>query len=417
MTRSVALVLDYAPDYLGGAQTAYFEQIALLVSAGHRVSAFAPVSSALTAHCASVGAEHVAITAPVMIPRLGLPWLRNSPGLRRRLRDEFARRNVDVVHVHSELGLSAAAICAGRSLRLPIVHTVHTAFWRGPRRAQKMIAALIRTSHRALTGLRWSPSPHGGSLTDDALRGMTTAAASCADVVVSPSAHQAKILEARLLRPCVVTVPNASRTMQREPLPGHVPLRLLWAARCEPEKRLLEFLDAVALAQHQLGQQRLLVTVAGDGSTLKLAQARELEDVTFLGRVSHERMPKLLAEHHLLVITSDGFDNQPMTVVEAIAAGRGVLVCDPALREGLAHAGRLSGPEPAQLAAAIVDLAREPHTVAELSERAASERAFEPGTVVTQLEEAYRLADRTRQRHSGWTDAQAREFPPPAAVR
>jgi glycosyltransferase involved in cell wall biosynthesis len=398
MTRSIALVLDYDPEYLGGAQTAYVEQIALLAGAGHRVAAVAPASRDLSRRCAEVGAEHIVVAARVVLPGIRLPWLRNTTALRRRLRAEFAQRSVDVVHVHSELGLSAAATCAARGLGLPVVHTVHTAFWRGPERAPRVVAALIRSTHRWLTGLRWSSSPHGGSAADDALRGMTTAAAACADVVVSPSAHQAEVLRARLLRPCVVTVPNTARAVRRAALPPVRPLRILWAARCEPEKRLLEFLEAVRLAQLRLGPGRLLVTVVGDGSTLDEATRLGVHDVRFLGRVPHDRMPALLARHHLLAVTSHGFDNQPMTIVEALAAGRGVLVCDPALSEGLALAGRFCGPAPHEMAAEIVDLVGDPEAVGELAEHAAAERAFDAEGVLRRLECVYRLADRARPR-------------------
>ncbi len=396
MTRSIGLVLDYDPAYVGGAQTAFLEQIALLAAAGHRVVAIAPSSRLLAEHCAAVGAEHVAVAAPVVLPGLGLPWVRNRARLRDRLRRELARREVDVLHVHSELGLAAAAICAARGLGLPVVHTVHTVFWRGPVRAPRLAAALIRSLHRTLTGLRRSSAPSGGSPSDEALRAMTVAAAGCADVVVSPSEHQAQMLRARLL-PCVVTVPNASRAGTRAPLPPASPLRVLWAARCEPEKRLLEFLEAVAIADRELGPGRLQVTVAGEGSTLQRARRRAASDVAFLGGVPNERMSELLAEHHILAITSHGFDNQPMTIVESIGAGRGVLVCDPALREGLSLAGWLSGPEPERMAEALVALARRPEAVAELAAHAAAELAFDPTAVLDRLEEVYDLAERMRR--------------------
>ncbi len=397
MNRGIALVLDYDPAYVGGAQTAFLEQIALLAAAGHRVVAIAPSSRLLAEHCAAVGAEHIAVAAPVVLPGLGLPWVRNRARLRDRLRLEFVRRDVDIVHVHSELGLAAATICAARGLGLPVVHTVHTVFWSGPSHAPRLAAALIRAAHHRLTGLRWSPPTRSGSPSDEALRAMTVAAAGCADVVVSPSAHQTDVLRARLL-PCVVTVPNASRADGRAPLPPASPLRVLWAARCEPEKRLLEFLEAVAIADRELGPGLLTVTIAGDGSTLETARRRAAGDVAFLGRVPHERIGGLLAEHHLLAITSYGFDNQPMTIVEAIGAGRGVLVCDPALREGLARAGRLSGPEPERMAEALVALAKRPTEVAELAAHAAAERAFDPAVVLGRLEEVYDLAERMRRR-------------------
>lgn len=397
--RRIVLVLDYSPDYLGGAQTAFASQVELLAQNDHVVLAVTPPSSTFAEHCAAVGAEHLAVPAPFLLPGLQLPYIRNTGRLRRRLGALFARWRPDAVHVHSEFGLSVAAIAAAKDARVPVVHTVHTVFWQAPGGAGQLMATGIRTGYRAVTGLRNPPRSHGGRPADDALRGMTTTVARLADVVVSPSAHQGDVLRSHGVAE-VQVIPNSVSDARHTLLPEQPPLRLLWAARCEPEKRLLEFLDAVAIAQQQLGPGRLEVEVAGEGSQLAAAQKKNVPGTTFLGRIPHEQIAELLSRSHLLAVTSHGFDNQPMTIVEAIGAGRGVLVCDPRLREGLSRAGFLCDPDPEPMAAAIVQLAEQPDVVRGLCEAATSETEFSPSVFLRRLDEAYDHSARTAQEKS-----------------
>lgn len=391
--RRIVLVLDYSPDYLGGAQTAFASQVALLAQNDRVVLAVTPPSTTFAEHCRAVGAEHLAVPAHFTIPGLQLPFIRNTRRLRARLTRIFERWSPDAVHVHSEFGLGVAAVQAAKAAGVPVVHTVHTVFWQAPGSAARPLAAVIRAAHRLNTGLRNPPRPHGGRPADDALRGMTTAMARLADVVVSPSAHQADVLRSHGVAE-VHVIPNSVADITAGDLPPQPPLRLLWAARCEPEKRLLEFLDAVEIAQRTLAPGRLSVEIAGEGSLLATATRRNVPGATFLGRVPHERMGELLRHSHLLAVTSHGFDNQPMTIVEAIGAGRGVLVCDPRLREGLSRAGFLCGAEAEPMAAAIVRLATEPDTVRELCAAASSETEFSPAAFLRRLDDAYDAAHR-----------------------
>ena len=98
-------------------------------------------------------------------------------------------------------------------------------------------------------------------------------------------------------------------------------------------------------------------------------------------------MRRLLDASHLTALTSHGFDNQPMTVVESIRAGRGVLHTDPRLREGLDRAGLLAArPDATAIADLLVELALDPTRVraAAAGAREAS-LLFAPETHVARL--------------------------------
>ncbi|RII96174.1 glycosyltransferase, partial [Clavibacter michiganensis subsp. insidiosus] len=89
---------------------------------------------------------------------------------------------------------------------------------------------------------------------DSALRGMTLAVCREADVVLSPSAHQAVALRSAGL-PAIEVLSNTSCTARgaSAELPAGGALRLVWAARFAPEKRLDVMLEAMALVAARSG--------------------------------------------------------------------------------------------------------------------------------------------------------------------
>jgi glycosyltransferase involved in cell wall biosynthesis len=111
----------------------------------------------------------------------------------------------------------------------------------------------------------------------------------------------------------------------------------------------------------------------GDGPQLNRARriAAGHPQISFSGRVPSTAVAAKLEWAHVAALTSFGFDNQPMTVVEALFAARPVLYVDPALREGLDTAGLLCPDESVDgMAAMLIDLARDPDRVVRASRRA-----------------------------------------------
>lgn len=395
----IAIVCDYLLDYLGGAQTAMLEQARALAAAGHEVIMIAPAST----RPAPAGVRLIAVPARVTLPGLQLPVIKNSAEVRDRLRTWLDDHRIDVVHLHSEFGLAAAAIDVAASLGLPVVHTVHTFFWQTTVPAQRALAAAVGRFHRWLTG--WPredpPTRLADRPADAALRAMTWQVARRAALVISPSEHQAdRLRKAGIAR--VHTVPN-TLTGQPEPTAPPLPYRpvkIIWAGRCGPEKRLLPFVRAAVRALERVGPDRLAITVAGDGEQLPAARriARHQPAITFLGRRPHAEIVALLRDHHLLALTSYGFDNQPMSIVEAVLAGRGVLYCDPRLTEGTtapdgrpAAGIRTDGPDENAWTERLIELAEDPDRAAAAGLAAATAGViFRPETFLTKITAAYR---------------------------
>jgi glycosyltransferase involved in cell wall biosynthesis len=138
--------------------------------------------------------------------------------------------------------------------------------------------------------------------------------------------------------------------------------QLLSIRNLEPYYRVDVILRALALVRRRRPDARL--TVAGYGSEERrlreLADALHIADaVRFVGRTEPDRVPALFDEHDLFVNASE-LDNQPVSILEAFAAGAPVVTTGagdiPAM---VAHGerGRLvPTDDPAGLANAVLEL-------------------------------------------------------------
>ena len=379
----ILLVIDYKLDYLGGAQTAFTQQALALAAAGHEVTVAAPDASA---HAALRSAGVQTWDAPfwLVLPGADLPVVRNSRRLRAAVTRLLRERRTDLVLVHSEFGLSAATLQAAAEQRVPTMHTVYTFFWRGPRAAW-VAAPLIAAAHSVLTGhpperVRLAPRR-----LDSALRGMTLAAARGADLVVSPSHHQAVALRAAGLAP-VLVLSNTSTERTSVARTG-TPLRLLWAARFAPEKRLDVALEAMAIVQRTLGEGAVQLAVAGG----RAPRRPHASSIVFHGRLAPSAVRALMDDAHACLITSVGFDNQPMVAIEAFASGAPVIVSDPTLAVEFGDAAITTGQPTAEaLAGCIVRLALDRGLLdtAAAAARAVSYEAT-PARHAAQIEQAF----------------------------
>ena len=428
----IALVCDYSLEYLGGAQSAFLDQVRIMRERGHAVTVIAPISGAAGAKgaagaTAAKGAAGtggtagtdgaaggvdawangtggaVTVAARVRLAGVDLPVVRNTARLRARLHEELYARGIEVVHLHSEFGLSAAAVAAARELGIPTVQTVHTFFWQAsmPRAIGVLAAAAVRGFTRWLRGFAAGHESLALRPLDSALRNVTLSMGRRVDAVISPSAHQAERLRAAGLAH-VHTVPNAIALGDApgEALPADAatgPLRIVWVGRLVPEKRLLEFVDAVVSAAARLGLGALEVEIIGEGplraEARQRAEAAPAGTLRFTGRLPRLQVSAAMRGADLVALTSYGFDNQPMTVIEALHAGRSVLYVDPALTEGLEACGILASHTPAGMADAIVRLAEHPDEVVDASARAVvAAREFDPDVYLQRVRTVYAAA-------------------------
>lgn len=346
-TPAVLLVCDYSLKYLGGAQTAFVRQAQALAADGVRTVVLAPDADEL-ADAAESGIVTVTPPRRGTIPVLDLPLLGRARDLEPLVAATVRRHQVDTIVVHSEFALAAAAIAVGRRLGIPVLHTVHTFFWRAPSPLAPFAPAVSRV-HRSLTGIADGGRYRGSHALNNALRTMTLRIAERADIVLSPSRHQAQALrDAGAGR--VEAFSNVAQPLAVTAAPEGGPLRLLWVARFAPEKRVEVALEAMRLVEARLGPGRVHLDVAG-------GTQRPVAGVTFHGSVPGTRVAELMDAADAALITSLGFDNQPMVALEAFSHGRPVIVSDPVLAGEFGDAAiGTPGTDAAALAELIVQL-------------------------------------------------------------
>ena len=372
------MICDYSLRYLGGAQTAFLRQAQALAESGVKVVVLAPDADVLT----DVDERIIRIAPPKRgtIPVLDLPLLGRARTLEPLVAATVRRHSIGAIVVHSEFALASAALEVGKRLGVPVLHTVHTFFWRAPA-ALAPFAPLVARVHTALTGIRSGARATGSHALNNALRTMTLRIAERADVVLSPSRHQAEALR-RAGAGRVEAFSNVTQTLSPADPVREGPLRLLWVGRFAPEKRLDVMLDAIRATTAKLGTGHVLLDVAG-------GDHRAVSDVTFHGAVPGERVAELMDAADAVVLTSLGFDNQPMVALEAFSHGRPVIVSDPVLAEEFGDAAIATPTSDAPgLATLLSELAADREKLAPHREAALTyARERQPAAHVARLQE------------------------------
>jgi glycosyltransferase involved in cell wall biosynthesis len=392
----IAIVSDYYFDYVGGAQTSMRQQKLALEEAGHEVVVVSPARGIFGARYQPVH-DGLQVKPLFRLPVLDLAVIPKNEGSVSALEKYFRDEHIDVVHVQTEFGLAHVVHAAAERIGIPLVHTVHSFYWASEGPPQASVAWIIRWGLQLTIGEKIPKLLFTKRKTDNTLRNLVLAFARKVDRIVSPSAHQAADLKAAGVTGTISVIPNPIATAER----SSTPLTLeqaqrpsfLWVARCEPIKRPLPFARAAiaALARTHNG---FSVDFVGEGADLaalkKLAEGHP--EIRVQGARSHDAVLAMMDASSAVAITSLGFDNQPMTIAEAVSRERGVLYCDPKLSEGLANSGFLSTtPDDEGLADALVTLVNDPSLLVGLSNGAVIDRElFAPSGYVERILEVYR---------------------------
>ena len=401
----IGIFTDYYLPSMGGTEVAVRHQREMLESLGHEVfvvTAGDPAREGDDPHVVDVRS----IGGPPDFNRVAVP----PRGATRDLRE----LELDVVHAHTPFTVGLLADMVARDQNVPIVQTVHTLI--PEMAAYHPVSALVLVPVMAATLHPFLRRTGRADLMDVPLprdvRGMRRlawrlmiASANASTFVTTPSAHlNRRMREYGLARPNAV-VPNALDTrtyrVPQDPPPDlRLPpagLRIVSVGRMTPEKRPQAVVRAFAGLGHRDDVQLVMV-----GAGPKLEECRKLAEslgvgdrVVFTGLQSQRAVAALLQAGDVFVIASRGFDNQPMVILEAAAAGLPIVYCDPALTEGLTPANSLlaDSDDPGRLAAALESLVRDA-TLRKSMAKASLEvsEAFDAGIVRHRLVEVYERA-------------------------
>ncbi len=377
------MVTDYYLPTLGGVQTVIKAHKEELERHGHEVLVFAPL--------AAPSPDPAVVRMPTArgFAPDGYPFTWSPSAASAFLREELKAREVDVVHVHTEMFAALAGFEAAQALGLPIVQTMHgriDVYTRSVLPLPSVTTALLAAMHRRrMSHARArvdSSSPYTRTPTARRMWRLMVSQANHADQVIVPSAHFAgKLLAQGVETPITVLSNGLEESVLDEvgiPTPRVVArgeqLRVMWCGRLSPEKRPEVFLDAVSQVSGIAGH------MYGDGvsraSVSRRAAALPDGRVTVHGGVPQSEVLAAMRKAHVLVSSSLDFDNQPMVLLEAIASGLPVIVTDPDLAETLPPGGGIVTPSPdaAGLATALSQLRDDPARLTRLSEAAIAHR-------------------------------------------
>ncbi|AZH84917.1 glycosyltransferase [Plantibacter sp. PA-3-X8] len=322
---------DQHPESSGGAQVSIRLQRRFLEAAGHTVTVCSP-----RMHQEHDDDPHYLDTPSIPIT-LDREYSMTVPG---RLTDRWLDARlaelppVDVVHVQADFWQALTAYRYAERHGIPALHTMHNRMDVGIEQtmpAPGLVVGALSWWQRRVLRPRLSTLPTGvwSYLQEFAKR---------AAVVIAPSHHFARVLrEQGVTAHAEVLSTGVDDAVLDEILDErattlHVPHRLpsfVWIGRFSQEKRLMEFLEAVRLADVDA-----VFRLYGAGLLLAKAQAfvaqHDLADhVVFAGRVSYPDSLRAIADADALVQTSIGFETQGMTVFEAAALGTPSIISDP----------------------------------------------------------------------------------------
>lgn len=260
------------------------------------------------------------------------PGARTDRALARALR---SRPPVDLVHLEGDFWGALIGLRAARGLRVPVVHTLHNHVDQGTR-AVTPLAPFVFWGLRLWRALALG-RPRGR--VDRTARGAwryLAELATEATVVAAPSVHFAnELMRHGVASEVVVTRNGVDDAVVAEvrdaPRAPRTRPRLVWLGRMSHEKRVLEFIDAIA-------QSRIDADIALYGGGLLLPQVRaRIEElglssrVTLAGPVPHDEALRAIHDADALVQTSVGFETQGLTPFEAALLGTPTIFCDPAI--------------------------------------------------------------------------------------
>lgn len=309
----VSIFTDSFLPFTSGVTFSVLNQATELARRGHEISIFRPRASRRVAPFELPERVQV-FDVPLAIPVPRVPQLRLTFPSFVSSFFRLKKINPDIVHLNTEWGCGWEGLVASSLLRKPVVGTFHT-FFADP----GYLKSFGLPTSNWLQAIMWRYSVFFFN--------------SCR-TVTSPSAAVKQSLMQHGIRHEPVIIPNGIpvpepidwRAVKQQRLKHqiHGPA-FVYVGRLSPEKSLDVVLEAFARVQRRRRRSRLVIIGDGPsrGSLENLSTGLGIRPyVDFLGHVDHDR---LIAERLPLLgdtfVTASKSENQPMSVLEAMALG------------------------------------------------------------------------------------------------
>lgn len=307
-------------------------------------------------------------------------------------RAQALAETMDVLHTHHPFLSGALAARISRRQNKPLIFTNHT-----------------RYDHYSRYYLPFLPRRVALSLLGAWMRRFARAC----DLIIAVSAAAEAMLKSLHVCAPIAVIPNGIdldrfarvQPMQRSdlalPPDGFL---FMYVGRLGPEKNLERLLEA--FGQARFAAPHITLAIVGDGPQASALRKRTQESglsgsVRFVGARSIETIPSLLGAADAFV-TASVTESHPMTVIEALAAGRPVLGFDvPGIRETVSDGvdGLLAQSDPQALGERMAQVALDRALCARLSAGARrSARQYDIGATTRRIVAHYERLIRERKR-------------------
>lgn len=246
--------------------------------------------------------------------------------------------SVDVVHVQSDFWGAALGYRFAARHGVPVVHTFHNRLDVGVDGTVPFPGLLYAVLGR---WQRWSLGERFRGLGRTAYEYFAGYARE-ADSIVAPSRHFARLLTNREVRargggePVVIPTGVDDDVIPTVTTPHRAAgavARVVWVGRFSPEKRPVEFCEALELVESDV-----VGVLVGSGTLRADAERKAPPGTLFTGPLKYDDALREIALADVLVQSSCGFETQGMTVTEALALGTTVVVVDPDIASELPDA-------------------------------------------------------------------------------
>jgi glycosyltransferase involved in cell wall biosynthesis len=343
--------------YEGGEDAVARAEAALLTQAGHEVVPYV--------------AENPSGAGPTAAAMLASPW---NAAAARRLRAAARRARPDVAHVHNTwFALTPSVVAALDGLGVPVVVTLHNyrlvcanaSLFRDGRPCEDCVGThpWHGVQHRCYRGSAVSSAAVAATISLN--RAVGTWDRHVRLFLALNDFARDRFVAGGLPADRVWVKPNSVADPGPRPGPPSGSPTVLFAGRLTPEKGVGVLLEA----WRRLAPAALELVVAGDGPMRTELERRPPPGVRFVGQLGPAAVQEWMLRSRALVFPTWLYEGQPMSVLEAFAAGLPVL------------ASRLGGN--ADLVGALGDgwlaPARDPAALAErlagLTDDAAADRA------------------------------------------
>jgi|SRR5271165_2731894 len=325
----------FPPRTVGGAEIVAFRQARALTARGHHVTVLAGDLPTEDAPAGTLNFEHY---EGLPVYRLALRSLDPDqnfywPAAARRMSAIIAANQIETVHFHNVMGLGANLIPVAKESGATCIVTLHDhwgfCFRQTRLRPDGSVCNQFDECARCMPAIQ----PPGGTALPMRLRRDYVAwCLRYADYIVTPSTYLASAYSQAAFAPDrilvvsngidLVSLPN----QPKRPSPDRA-VRFLCSAYLGEHKGILVLLEAIKrLAQDTSISSPWQVTIAGEGHLRPVIENALNSDglslhLRFVGRVPRGELLALMSKTDVAVLASIWPENEPVTMLEAIASG------------------------------------------------------------------------------------------------